>query len=169
MFTIKEKIKVATILGTLQASLTEFKYVRKIWQKNCEEERLLGVSLTGIMDHPVLGKNVDSAKWLAEMKQVAIDTNAEYAERLGIEVSAAITCVKPSGTVSLLACSTNGVHWPESQYYIRRMRISNNCHEILKMVRDAGYFVEPAKFQEVFVTRYIITHKNVGQACPIIL
>ena len=134
---LKRKVRLATILGTAQATFTHMPYLRPIWTKNTASERLLGVSLTGIMDHPVLGKNVDSAKWLAEMKQVAIDTNAEYAERLGIEVSAAITCVKPSGTVSQLVDSASGIHARHSDYYIRTVR-GDNKDPLTQFLKDAG-------------------------------
>jgi ribonucleoside-diphosphate reductase alpha chain len=134
---LKRKVRLATILGTAQATFTHMPYLRPIWTKNTAEERLLGVSLTGIMDHPVLGKNVDSPKWLAEMKQVAIDTNAEYAERLGIEVSAAITCVKPSGTVSQLVDSASGIHARHSDHYIRTVR-GDNKDPLTQFLKDAG-------------------------------
>jgi ribonucleoside-diphosphate reductase alpha chain len=134
---LKRKVRLATILGTAQATFTHLPYLRPIWTENTEEERLLGVSLTGIMDHPVLGKNVDSPKWLAEMKQVAIDTNAEYAERLGIEVSAAITCVKPSGTVSQLVDSASGIHARHSDHYIRTVR-GDNKDPLTQFLKDAG-------------------------------
>ena len=100
--TLRSKVRVATMIGTFQSTLTDLKYIRKIWKKNTEDERLLGVSLTGIMDHHILSKTVDSKIWLQEMKQMAIDTNREYAEAIGIPQSTAITCVKPSGTVSQL-------------------------------------------------------------------
>ena len=134
---LKRKVRLATILGTAQATFTHLPYLRPVWTKNTEEERLLGVSLTGIMDHPVLGKNVDSPKWLAEMKQVAIDTNAEYAERLGIPVSAAITCVKPSGTVSQLVDSASGIHARHSDYYIRTVR-GDNKDPLTQFLKDSG-------------------------------
>ena len=134
---LKRKVRLATILGTAQATFTHMQYLRPIWTTNTSEERLLGVSLTGIMDHPVLGKNVDSPKWLAEMKQVAIDTNAEYAERLGIPVSAAITCVKPSGTVSQLVDSASGIHARHSDYYIRTVR-GDNKDPLTQFLKDAG-------------------------------
>ena len=135
--TLKRKVRLATILGTAQSTFTHMPYLRPIWTKNTASERLLGVSLTGIMDHPVLGKNVDSPKWLAEMKQVAIDTNAEYAERLGIEVSAAITCVKPSGTVSQLVDSASGIHARHSDYYIRTVR-GDNKDPLTQFLKDSG-------------------------------
>ncbi len=122
---LKRKVRLATILGTLQSTLTDFKYLRKIWKDNTEEERLLGVSLTGIMDHSVLAGLTDSRTWLTEMKQVAIDTNAELALMLGIQQSSAITCVKPSGTVSQLVDSASGIHARHNDYYIRTVRGDN--------------------------------------------
>lgn len=132
---LAEKVKNATIIGTFQSTLINFKYLRPIWKQNAKEERLLGVSLTGIMDHPILngtGSLNDFIKFehegtglpliLEHLKQVAIDTNKEWAERLGIEQSVAITCVKPSGTVSNLVDSASGIHPRFSQYYIRRVR-----------------------------------------------
>ena len=102
LITLRSKVRVATILGTFQSTLTDLKYIRKIWKTNTEDERLLGVSLTGIMDHLYLSKMTDSKIWLQDMKQMAIDTNREYADAIGIPQSTAITCVKPSGTVSQL-------------------------------------------------------------------
>ena len=122
---LKRKVRLATILGTLQSTLTDFKYLRKIWKDNTEEERLLGVSLTGIMDHNVLAGLTDSRTWLTEMKQVAIDTNADLAQTLGIQQSSAITCVKPSGTVSQLVDSASGIHARHNDYYIRTVRGDN--------------------------------------------
>ena len=131
---LNRKVRVAAILGTLQSTLTDFDYVRAVWKRNTEEERLLGVSLTGIMDHAILsGKETkgtafdhpnqpDLAKTLEKLKQTAVDTNKEWAEKLGIEQSTAITCVKPSGTVSQLVDSASGIHARFSDYYIRRVR-----------------------------------------------
>lgn len=124
------KVELATILGTIQATFTNFQYLRPIWKKNTEEEALLGVSLTGIMDHPVLsqivgviGNEVHFAKdWLEEMKWKAINTNKEWAEKLGIKQSAAITCVKPEGTVSQATNTASGMHARYAKYYIRRVR-----------------------------------------------
>jgi len=119
------KIRIATIIGTLQSTLTNFRYLRNIWKKNAEEERLLGVSFTGIMDHPVLNGSQGSAvlrEWLKQLKQEAINVNAEYAEMLGIERSTAITCVKPSGTVSQLVDAASGIHPRYEPYYIRTVR-----------------------------------------------
>ncbi len=122
---LKTKVRLATILGTIQSTLTDFKYLRKIWKHNTEEERLLGVSLTGIMDHPVLSKNVDSKLWLEEMREVAVKTNKEFANMLGIPVSSAITCVKPSGTVSQLVDAASGIHARHNDYFIRTVRGDN--------------------------------------------
>jgi len=123
--TLKQKVRLATILGTIQSTLTDFKYLRKVWKDNTEEERLLGVSLTGIMDHPVLSKNVDSKRWLEEMRLVAVDTNREFANMLGIPVSSAITCVKPSGTVSQLVDAASGIHARHNDHFIRTVRGDN--------------------------------------------
>lgn len=127
---LKRKVRLATILGTIQSTYTHFPYLRKVWKDNTEEERLLGVSLTGIMDNEILngkslqyGKNLP--KLLEELKQVAIDTNAEWAAILDIPVSTAITCVKPSGTVSQLVDSASGIHPRHSEYYIRTVRGDN--------------------------------------------
>ena len=113
-----KKVEYATILGTLQSTLTDFRYLRSIWRKNTEEEALLGVSLTGIMDNPTLL----TAELLEQLRQKAIDVNAAWAERLGVNPSAAITCVKPSGTVSQLVNSASGIHPRFAPYYLRRVR-----------------------------------------------
>jgi len=134
---LKHKVKLATILGTMQSTLTDFKYLRKVWKDNTEEERLLGVSLTGIMDHHVLSKNVDSKIWLQEMREVAVETNREYAELLGIPVSAAITCVKPSGTVSQLTDSASGIHARHNDYFIRTVR-GDNKDPLTQFLVDSG-------------------------------
>ena len=115
---LKRKARVAAILGTIQSTFTDFKYLRKIWRTNCEEERLLGVSLTGILDNPKLLKD----NRFGEIKQVVIDTNKEWAERLGVNASTATTCVKPSGTVSQLVNSASGLHGRFAPYYIRTVR-----------------------------------------------
>lgn len=159
---LKRKVRIATILGTLQATLTDFRYLSKEWKENCEEERLLGVSLTGIMDHPVMsGKltefvpgsdedgNYDRTwtyespllSWLTELKEVAIETNKEWAGRLGINPSAAITCVKPSGTVSQLVDSSSGIHPRYSRYYVRRVR-ADKMDPLAKFMVEQGFPVE---------------------------
>ena len=139
---LKRKVRLATILGTAQATFTKMPYLRDIWKKNTEEERLLGVSLTGIMDNYLLSKTTDSKVWLKAMKQTAIDTNAEYAEKLGIPVSAAITCVKPSGTVSQLVDSASGIHARHSEYYIRTVR-GDNKDPLTRFMQDTGIPAEP--------------------------
>jgi len=132
---LKRKVRIAAILGTLQASLTDFKYVRKIWQKNCEEEALLGVSLTGIQDCKILRS--PEPKLLEEMKNEAIKANKEYAEKLNINPAAAITTVKPSGTVSQLVDSASGIHGRFAPYYIRAVRQSNN-DPLTAFLKDKG-------------------------------
>ncbi len=121
---LKRKVRIASILGTFQSTLTDFRYIRKQWKVNAEEERLLGVSLTGIMDHPVLNGsgNEDLKVLLTELKNETITTNAEWAAKLGINPSAAITTVKPSGTVSQLVDSSSGIHPRHNPYYIRTVR-----------------------------------------------
>ncbi len=125
---LKRKARIATILGTFQSTLTKFRYVRKVWQHNAEEERLLGVSMTGIMDNPIL--NGQETNWLEvtlkDVKNVTIETNKEWAGLLGIPVSAAITTVKPSGTVSQLVDSASGIHARFAPYYVRTVRNSIN-------------------------------------------
>ena len=121
--TLMDKIKAATILGTIQSTLTNFKYLRKIWTKNTEEERLLGVSLTGILDCPLLTEeNPNLEELLNDLRDYAVEVNREYADLLGINPSAAITCVKPSGTVSQLVNSASGIHARHSPHYIRTVR-----------------------------------------------
>jgi len=148
---LKSKVRVATILGTFQSTLTNFKYLRKIWKQNTEEERLLGVSLTGIMDHSVLSKTTDSGRWLEQMKEEAIRTNQDFATLLGIPQSAAITCVKPSGTVSQLTNSASGIHARHSEYYIRTVRADNN-DPLTKLMKDQGIVNEPDVMKPDYTT-----------------
>ena len=137
--TLKEKVKVATIIGTWQSTLTNFKYLNKKWKENCEEERLLGVSMTGIMDNELTNGKTDGLKELLHnLKQVAIDTNAQWAKKLDINPSVAITCVKPSGTVSQLVDSASGIHARHSQYYIRTVR-ADKKDPLAKMMKDVGF------------------------------
>jgi len=133
------KVEIATALGTLQSTLTDFPYLRKVWQKNTEEERLLGVSITGILDCPLLNNANDPnlPSLLEELKQVAVDANAKWADYLGIPRSTAITCVKPSGTVSQLVDSASGIHARHSEYYIRRVR-NDNKDPLTKFLKEAG-------------------------------
>jgi len=138
---LKRKVRLATIIGTIQSTLTDFKYLRKIWKDNTEEERLLGVSLTGIMDHSVLSKSIDSKKWLEEMRQTAVDTNKEFAQLLGIPQSSAITCVKPSGTVSQLVDAASGIHARHNDYYIRTVR-GDNKDPLTQFLKEQGVHSE---------------------------
>lgn len=140
---LERKVRLATILGTIQSTYTHFPYLRKIWQRNTEEERLLGVSLTGIMDNALTqGKEGDLEKLLEHLKNVAIATNAEWAARLNVPVSAAITCVKPSGTVSQLVDSASGIHARHSAYYIRAVRADNN-DPLTQFMKEQGIPNEP--------------------------
>lgn len=123
---LKRKVELATILGTIQATFTDFRYLRNIWKRNTEEEALLGVSFTGLMDCPLKDMYYESADQLEELKAHAVETNKIWAERLGINQSTAITCVKPSGTVSQLVDSASGLHPRFSNFYIRRVRNSIN-------------------------------------------
>ena len=142
--TLAHKVRLATILGTFQSTLTTFPYLRKVWQKNTEEERLLGVSITGILDCKLLN-NVDDeglSSRLENMRNIAIATNKDYANALQIPQSAAITCVKPSGTVSQLVDSASGIHARHSPYYIRRVR-NDNKDPITKFMAESGVPNEP--------------------------
>ena len=143
METLKEKVEVATILGTLQSTLTDFKYLRKVWKQNTEEERLLGVSLTGILDCPILAPNsVALESTLVKLREVAVQTNKKYAKMLDIPQSTAITCVKPSGTVSQLVDSASGIHARHSEYYIRTVR-GGNTDPLTQFMKDVGIPAEP--------------------------
>lgn len=144
MDTLRNKVRLATILGTFQSTMTHFPYLRKIWQTNTEEERLLGVSMTGILDNPLLNSayDMDLPKRLEELKNVAIDTNAALADDLGIPVSAAITCVKPEGTVSQLTGTASGIHPQHSKHYIRRVR-SDNKDPLTDFLKAQGFPSEP--------------------------
>jgi len=145
--TLTDKVRLATILGTFQSTLTDFKYLRNVWKKNTEEERLLGVSLTGIMDNDMmsgksthLGKNIGAT--LNALKEQAIKTNASMARQLDIPQSTAITCVKPSGTVSQLVDSASGIHARHNPYYIRTVR-GDNKDPITQFLVSEGIPAEP--------------------------
>jgi len=140
---LKRKVKLATILGTAQSTLVKFPYLRKIWKTNTEEERLLGVSLTGIMDNELTsGRKHGLDKTLEKLRQVAVDTNKEWAGIFGIPQSTAITCVKPSGTVSQLVDSSSGIHPRHSSYYIRTVR-GDNKDPLVEFMKDSGIPNEP--------------------------
>ena len=140
---LKKKVKIATIIGTLQSTLTDFRYLRVRWKRNTEEEALLGVSLTGIMDSPLTnGKEMGLRERLDIFRKVAVDTNKKYADLLNIPPSTAITCVKPSGTVSQLCDSASGIHARHSQYYIRTVR-GDNKDPLTQFMIDQGVPNEP--------------------------
>ena len=170
---LKRKVRLAAILGTIQSTYTHFPYLRKLWQKNTEEERLLGVSLTGIMDCELSNGSSDSYSLtyvLEELKQVAIDTNKEWAEKLGISQSTAITAVKPSGTVSQLVDSASGIHTRHSEYYIRTVR-GDNKDPLTQFMQDQGIPSEPCVMKPETTTVFsfpvkapegAVTRKDVG-------
>ncbi len=138
--TLARKVKLATILGTIQSTYTHMPYLRPVWKRNTEEERLLGVSLTGIMDNEITNK--PTAKILNKLRHIAVQTNNDIAQQLGISASAAITCVKPSGTVSQLVDSASGIHARHSTYYIRTVR-GDNKDPLTQFMQDAGIPAEP--------------------------
>ena len=140
---LRSKVRIATILGTFQSTLTSFKYLSTEWKRNCEEERLLGVSLTGIMDCVLTnGTKGNVKKLLNELRELAVETNKEWSEKLGIERSASITCVKPSGTVSQLVDSASGIHARHNPYYIRTVR-ADNKDPLCKLMVAEGFPNEP--------------------------
>ena len=152
MESLLAKVNVATFLGTLQSTLVNFRYLRKKWRDNTEEERLLGVSLTGIMDHPLLsnqqayihnnnGTRYTLEEVLDELKNQAVDYNDELAEMMGINPSTSITCVKPSGTVSQLVDSASGIHPRFSKYYIRTVR-ADVKDPLAQFMIDKGFYYE---------------------------
>lgn len=142
--TLRNKVRMATILGTFQSTMTHFPYLRKVWQTNTEEERLLGVSMTGILDNTLLNDpdNAELPTLLEGLKNVAIDTNAEFADAIGIGRSAAITAIKPEGTVSQLTGTASGIHPQHSQYFIRRVR-SDNKDPLTDFLKSQGFPSEP--------------------------
>ena len=140
--TLKNKVEIATILGTWQSTLTKFPYLRKVWKNNTEEERLLGVSLTGILDNKMMGEVSDKTKEnLQILRETSVKTNAELSSQLGIPQSTAITCVKPSGTVSQLVDSASGIHTRHSNYYIRRVR-GDKKDPLSKFLQEVGVHTE---------------------------
>jgi ribonucleoside-triphosphate reductase (thioredoxin) len=157
---LERKVTLASILGTIQSTLTHFPYLRKIWTKNTEEERLLGVSLTGILDNKLLTlSNAGLEATLERLKDVAIATNAEWAERLGIPVSTAISCVKPSGTVSQLVDSASGIHARHSAYYIRTVR-GDNKDPLTQFMKDQGIPSEPCVMKPDSTTVFSFPQKS---------
>ena len=140
---LMRKVRLASILGTWQSTLTNFKYLSSVWKKNCEEERLLGVSLTGIMDCPLTnGETLGLAELLTDLRVEAVDVNKQFAEKIGINQSASVTCVKPSGTVSQLVDAASGIHARHSPYYIRTVR-ADIKDPLCKFMVDKGFPAEP--------------------------
>lgn len=153
--TLRRKVRIATILGTLQSLLTNFQYLRPAWRKNTEEERLLGVSLTGLLDHPTLAKDKALQE---ELRSYAVEVNAEYAAKLGINPSAAITCVKPSGTVSQLVDAASGIHPRWSQFYLRAVR-GDNKDPLTQFMIDSGFPYEPDFYKPDSTTVFYFPQK----------
>ncbi len=139
---LRRKVQIATILGTIQSTYTDFRYVRNIWKRNAEEERLLGVSLTGIYDNTTLASTDRAPALLTELREYAVEVNREFAGRLGINPSVAITTVKPSGTVSQLVDSASGIHPRHSHYYVRSIR-QDNKDPVTQLLKDQGVPHEP--------------------------
>ena len=157
---LEGKVRIATILGTIQSAYTKFPYLRKVWSKNTEEERLLGVSLTGIMDNPLMTtENRGLEKTLAHLRSIAVSTNAEWADRLGIPHSAAISCNKPSGTVSQLVDSASGIHARHSAYYIRTVR-GDNKDPLTQLMKDQGIPNEPCVMKGDTTTVFSFPQKS---------
>ena len=153
---LERKVRIATILGTIQSTFTDFKYLRKKWRDQCEEERLLGVSFTGICDNIKLLGNAGN---LEQLRTVAVETNKEWAEKLGINQSAAITCVKPSGTVSQLVNSASGLHARHSDYYLRTVR-ADNKDPITQFLKDQGVYNEPCVMKGASTTVFYFPIKS---------
>ena len=144
---LERKVRLATILGTIQSTYTKFPYLRKVWQRNTEEERLLGVSLTGVQDNSLMTlKNKGLDKTLEYLREVAVATNDEWSKRLGINCSTAISCNKPSGTVSQLVDSSSGIHARYSPYYVRTVR-GDNKDPLTQFMKDQGIPSEPCVYK----------------------
>lgn len=152
---LKRKVELATVLGTIQSTFTDFKYLRKVWQQNCEEERLLGVSLTGVCDNLEL---LSDKALLNELRDLAIKTNEEWAKRLGISASCAITCIKPSGTVSQLVNSASGLHPRHGDYYLRTVR-ADNKDPLTAFLKDQGVYWEACVQKPETTSVFYFPHK----------
>ena len=160
--TLKHKIRLATILGTWQASLTNFPYLSSEWKKNCEEECLLGVSLTGILDNKMMrDQGAELERLLASLRTTAIETNKEWAKKLDINPAAAITCVKPSGTVSQLTDSASGIHARHNEYYIRTVR-ADRKDPMCQFMIDKGFPAEPCAMRPDHTMVFSFPQKAVG-------
>jgi len=152
---LQRKVRLAARLGTLQSTLTKFPYLRKVWTNNTEEERLLGVSMTGIMDNTLTNgkdKNIDLKHMLESLRDIAVAANKEFAVALGIPQSTAVTCVKPSGTVSQLVDSASGIHARHNDYYIRTVR-GDNKDPLTMLLKESGFPNEPCVVQYVATTK----------------
>ena len=161
---LERKVRLATILGTIQSTYTKFPYLRKVWTTNTEEERLLGVSLTGIMDNPLMtSANKGLEKTLEHLREIAVRTNTTWADRLGIPTSASITCVKPSGTVSQLVDSASGIHARHSPHYIRTVR-GDNKDPLTQMMQDQGIPNEPCVMKPDSTTVFSFPVKSPDKA-----
>ena len=161
---LERKVELATILGTIQSTYTKFPYLRKVWTTNTEEERLLGVSLTGIMDNPLMtSANKGLEKTLEHLRQTAVRTNSDCANRLGIAPSAAITCVKPSGTVSQLVDSASGIHARHALHYIRTVR-GDNKDPLTQMMKDQGIPNSPCVMKPDTTTVFSFPQKSPNKA-----
>jgi ribonucleoside-diphosphate reductase alpha chain len=160
---VARKIRIASILGTWQASLTHFPYLSSTWKKNCEEEALLGVSLTGILDNPLMGSKDHRllSGVLEDLKKVAIDANKEWSDKLGINPAAAITCIKPSGTVSQLTDSASGIHPRHNEYYIRTVR-ADRKDPLCQMMIEMGFPAEPCVMKPDHTMVFSFPMKAVG-------
>ncbi len=159
---LTRKIRIATILGTFQASLTNFPYLSSEWKKNCEEEALLGVSLTGILDNKMLSKvSVDTKALLTRLRESSIAVNKEFAKKLGINPAAAITCTKPSGTVSTLVDSASGIHPRHAEYYIRTVR-ADRKDPLCQLMIDKGFPQEPCVTKPDSVTVFSFPMRAIG-------
>mgnify|MGYP003314866948 CR=1 FL=1 len=152
METLKTKIEAATMLGTVQASLTDFRYLGAQWKKNCEEEALLGVSITGIFDCPALLKA--SPQQLEELRDHAVKTNEIFAKEIGINPSASVTCIKPSGTVSQLVDSSSGIHPRHARYYIRRVRNDKKDPLSQKLIDSGIEYLEDPYNKDAWVFEF---------------
>lgn len=159
--TLEDKVRLATILGTIQSTFTKFPYLRRIWTKNTEEERLLGVSLTGIMDNPIT--SAPDPELLRQLRDVTVHTNKAWASMLGIPASAAITCVKPSGTVSQLVDAGSGIHARHSPYYIRTVR-GDVKDPLTTLMKDEGVPWEPEVFHPDSTVVFSFPQKAPGGA-----
>jgi ribonucleoside-diphosphate reductase alpha chain len=161
---LERKVRLATILGTIQSTYTKFPYLRKVWTTNTEEERLLGVSLTGIMDNPIMtSANKGLEKTLEHLRETAVNTNADWSDRLGIPQSAAITCVKPSGTVSQLVDSASGIHARHALHYIRTVR-GDNKDPLTQMMKDQRIPNAPCVMKPDTTTVFSFPQKSPNKA-----